>query len=381
MPEPRRVYGHLKSFPRGINSSVDALLLAPDQLSFATNASMRGDFVKQRPSFLNRSLTYDTPQTQADFQSATALFQGATYYRSPTDGYIMLAVGGKLFSISISQNGAVLVSAIIGALPNPNPSIPSVPSSLIATAGDSLVLLSWADALGANSYNVKRSTVIGGPYVTIAATSNTNYSDSTAVNNTTYFYVVSAVNIAGESANSSSVSATPAAPILAPATPQSPSTTSGNSTASIFWSASAGASTYNVKRSTTNGSGYVTIATPSVNAYTDTTVVNGTVYYYVVSAVNSVGESANSTQVSASPVAPPVNIVPVGAMYGVDGYYQLSITAFTSYTMTKGANDIAWAINKPATTWVGAYTNNHPNQQLWLLGTPSTSITAIVTHP
>jgi hypothetical protein len=60
-----------------------------------------------------------------------------------------------------------------------------------------------------------------------------------------------------------------------------------------------------VKRSTTSGSGYTTIASPATAAYTDTGLTNGSTYYYVVSALNAAGESANSAQVSASPGAAP----------------------------------------------------------------------------
>ena len=60
---------------------------------------------------------------------------------------------------------------------------------------------------------------------------------------------------------------------------------------------------YLVKRSTTSDGQYtcVIIAGPSPTTYTDTTAVNGTTYYYVVSAVNCGGESANSSEVSATP--------------------------------------------------------------------------------
>src|SRR6185369_2169878 len=59
-------------------------------------------------------------------------------------------------------------------------------------------------------YNVKRSFTTGGPYNTIASNATTtSYTDSGLVNGTTYFYVVTAVNSAGQSANSYEARATP----------------------------------------------------------------------------------------------------------------------------------------------------------------------------
>jgi hypothetical protein len=93
------------------------------------------------------------------------------------------------------------------------PAIPAAPTGLAAIGGNNQVALTWNASTGATSYNVKRDLASGGPYTTIApAVTTTTHTDTTAVNGTTYYYVVSAVNSAGESANSIEVSATPEAP-------------------------------------------------------------------------------------------------------------------------------------------------------------------------
>ena len=92
------------------------------------------------------------------------------------------------------------------------------------------------------------------------------------------------------------------APVTLPLAPTGPVATPGNAQVVLSWTASSGATGYKVKRSTTSGTGYATIGTPGTAAYADTSAVNGTTYYYVVSATNSAGESvANSPQVSATP--------------------------------------------------------------------------------
>ena len=87
-----------------------------------------------------------------------------------------------------------------------------------------------------------------------------------------------------------------------PAAPTGPNATAGNGQVALTWTASSGATSYNVKRSTTSG-GETTITNVTGVNYTDTQVVNGTTYYYKVSATNAYGESANSTEVSATPTA------------------------------------------------------------------------------
>jgi hypothetical protein len=179
--------------------------------------------------------------------------------------------------------------------------VPSVPVGLMATAGNAQVSLSWTASNGATLYYVKRSATSGGPYAQISAPSATSYTDTGLTNGTTYFYVVSAYNSAGQSANSSEVSATPTAPSTPPSVPANLQATAGNAQVSLSWTASSGATSYHLKRSTTSGSGYTQIAAPTATSYTDTGLTNGIAYFYVVSALNSAGESANSTQATATP--------------------------------------------------------------------------------
>src|SRR5262249_19327069 len=82
-----------------------------------------------------------------------------------------------------------------------------------AVAGDSRVSLAWSAATGATSYTVLRGVTTGGPYSPIASNLKVkSYPDTTAVNGTTYYYVVSASNAMGQSGNSNEAVATPAAP-------------------------------------------------------------------------------------------------------------------------------------------------------------------------
>ena len=89
---------------------------------------------------------------------------------------------------------------------------PSAPTGLAATAGNQQVALTWLASTTASSYHVKRATVSGGPYTQVANATVTNDTDAALTNGTKYFYVVSAVNAYGESANSSEASATPTGP-------------------------------------------------------------------------------------------------------------------------------------------------------------------------
>lgn len=87
-----------------------------------------------------------------------------------------------------------------------SPAVPPVPSGLAAVATPNVpAALSWHATMGATSWIVKRATTSGGPYTTIGTSVTTYFEDTTAVAGSTYYYVVSATNSVGASANSSYV--------------------------------------------------------------------------------------------------------------------------------------------------------------------------------
>lgn len=258
----------------------------------------------------------------------TAVTNGTIYY------YVVSAIS--------SSEGAD--SAPVNATPGGTP--PPAPLSLAATAGSNQVNLSWNASSGATSYNVKRATADGGPFYEVVATvMTTNYTDSQAANFVTYFYVVSAVNSAGESADSAQVSATPFG------SPPAPGGLSASNSPPVLvsWLGVFGATGYDVKRATTSGGPYTTIvslsATPDLSmSFSDATATAGGTYYYVVSALNAGGESANSSEASAT--------VPMVLMVGSSGGGQFTL----SFDAVSGQNYVIETSTNLA-DWVPVLTN------------------------
>jgi len=174
------------------------------------------------------------------------------------------------------------------------------PTNLTATGGVASASLNWNGVTGAAGYNVRSSLTSGGPYTLVVTNvSGTNYVNTYIISGTTYYYVVTALSTNGESMNSPEASAVPTG---APPVPTSLGSNPDNTIVHLGWTASTGATGYNVLRSLTSGTGYVTVATNWLaTTYDDTGLTNGTTYYYVVQSVNALGHSANSAEVSAVP--------------------------------------------------------------------------------
>ena len=199
---------------------------------------------------------------------------------------------------------------------------PVPPTGLTATAGTARVDLSWNVAAGAVSYKVKRGTASGGPFSDVAAgVTAPVYADSGLTNGAPYYYVVTAVNGAGESGASAVAAATPmAAPTGVAAAP-------GNAQATLTWATPVtGATSYRILRRSGTGGLAPIVAGLAGPPYVNTGLANGTQYFYVVRAVNATGESVDSVEVNATPVAPPA--APAGlTATGGTGQVSLSWTA------------------------------------------------------
>jgi fibronectin type 3 domain-containing protein len=246
--------------------------------------------------------------------SDTAVVNGTTYY------YVVKAANSAGPGPASVQSGPATPQAPLAR--------PPAPTGVNAVAGDARVTVTWAAAARAASYNIYRSTTKGVQGTKVSSTGSLTYTDLAVVNGTTYYYVVTAVNAAGESpASTQSAGATPTVPLAAPPAPGGVNVTAGNAQVAVTWSAAARATSYNVYRSTTQGVQGTKITSTGSLTYTDLAVVNGTTYYYVVTAVNAAGESPASAQSAGATPAVPVTVPAApGSVNATAGNAQVTVT-------------------------------------------------------
>jgi fibronectin type 3 domain-containing protein len=155
--------------------------------------------------------------------------------------------------------------------------------------------LAWGPVNGAIYYNVYRSTVSGGPYTGIASTPGPAYTDADIVEDTAYYYVITAVDGDGfESVPSvetgqlvPSATATPVAtiPIVAPTGLTASFRQSGPAVDLTWWPVE-GAVYYNIYRGDVAGGPYEGIGSSDAASFEDPWVTEGATYYYRVTAVD-----------------------------------------------------------------------------------------------
>lgn len=226
-----------------------------------------------------------------------------TGYRSP-DGTNWTQLGSATITMAstvyvglavTSHNNSSLCTATFDNVSLPgwqNLLPPLAPAGLTAVAGNGQVNLTWPASASATSYNVRRATTDGGPYTFIANVSTTNYTDAALSNAVPYYYVVSALNMAGESGNSPQAGVPPQfiMPTGLTVTPVAATEYL------LVWEAFTNATSYNVKRSATSGGPYTSVATGVVATNFTDTAPAGMKFYYVVSATVGAMETPDSSE-------------------------------------------------------------------------------------
>ncbi|MFD2700487.1 pectinesterase family protein [Paenibacillus shunpengii] len=179
------------------------------------------------------------------------------------------------------------------------------PKGLTAVPGNEKAQLQWTAAEGASTYSIKRSMTEGGPYETVTSgITDVSYIDEDLVNNTTYYYVVTAVGSTGESGPSNEVTVTPSSAAIRPDAPAGITISARSTQADLNWQGVDHAISYTIKRSTDPEGPFETVASKvSSTSYRDGGLDNGTTYYYVISAVSIGGEGENSEAVTVIPTA------------------------------------------------------------------------------
>jgi len=269
-----------------------------------------------------------------------ALADGTTYY------YIVTALN------AVGQGAP---SAEVSGTPVFPAAVPAAATGVQATAGDTEVTLTWDPLAGATGYNLYWATA---PGVTTATGTKvpgatSPYVQTALANGTTYYYIVTAANALGEGVASTEVSATPAVPVAAPPAPIGVQADAGDAQVTISWTLMLGATSYNVYWATAPG---VSTATgtkiPGATApYVQAALVNGSPRYYIVTAVNSVGEGVASVPVSATPAVPVAAPAAPTGVHVTAGEAEVTLT----WNPVPGATsyNIYWATAPGVTTATG----------------------------
>ncbi len=231
--------------------------------------------------------------------------------------------------------------------------VPPPPAGVTVWPGNNQTLLSWPATPGAVSYNLLRATVPGGGWLPLtngvlgpvcgSGPANATYVDTSAVNGTTYYYAVQAVNSAGASTKSpASAGAAPngGLAVAPPAAPAGLSATTSNAV-TLAWSPSPGANCYTIYRGTVvNLLGYVPVYivlsnTTTNTTYTDASGTLGCTYSYYVTATTAAGTSGPSAAITAKPAPPPPAAPPGNFHISVSG--TTNQTAYLSWSAVPGA--------------------------------------------
>ena len=253
--------------------------------------------------------------------------------------------------------------------------VPGAPTIGTATGGTASATLTWtapASNGGAAITGYVVTPYIGATAQTAQTFNSTATTETvTGLSNSTYTFTVAAINSAGTSA--ASAQSNSVTPVTVPGAPTIGTATSGNTTASVTWTApaSGGESITGYVVTPYIGGTAQTAQTFNSTATTETVtgLTNGTAYTFKVAAINGVGTGAqsaasNSVTPATTPGTPTIGTATSGNASATVNWTAPTSnggSAITGYTVTPyigGTAQTATTFNSTATTeTVGSLTN------------------------
>jgi len=243
-------------------------------------------------------------------------------------------------------------SATLDVLKDAAPVGPTTVSGEVISA--TKIKVSWNAGTNVRSYNLKRSLNADGPFEIIQGrTTSLNYLDENLIPDTSYYYVVSTLNSAGESTNST-VLTLKTAPLVAPTEVRNPYAASGDSKVALTWDLIHDVK-YEVSRSLSQNGNYETIATDlDTLRYVDVNRNNGSTYFYKVVAYNAAGRSQEcflqGTPAEGQHLYVSFSDTTGNAVKEVWGGYTARLN--TAATLTEGYNGNGLKLNGGTTSYV-----------------------------
>ncbi len=243
--------------------------------------------------------------TSSLFFNDSGLQNGKTYYYS---------IAGK--NIAGTGNRSDVISGIPSKRPSP-------PVDLMGVGSDGLVQVFWEPSLDdggdpVRSYYLYRAVDERSLELwTVLDNMSTQFVDEEITNGRNYRYAITATNRRGESANSNIVTVTP---LGLPGPPRNVTLWEGDRYLELEWDTpqfDGGTEIeYQVLYKGTNISelSFLTSLNADKLEYNDTSVTNGVRYYYVLTCVNSIGDSARSNIVNGTPSGLPSTPLALKAM-------------------------------------------------------------------
>ncbi|SVB43939.1 uncharacterized protein METZ01_LOCUS196793, partial [marine metagenome] len=238
-----------------------------------------------------------------------------------------------------TNHGTINGAAWSAEIPDQIP--PDSPTGLAASAGDHLIDLTWAanSAGDLNGYKIYRTKGAAAyALITTSVADTLSYTDSTALNDSLYYYYITAIDLArNESSTSDTVSARPVD--TAPAVPVDQAITASDGQVSMSWTANKewDIKEYNIYQGTSTGftasvSNLVFTLSHPVISKTITGLTNGQEYYFIITAEDSAG---NESTASSELAVTPVDVAPVTPQnfsgFGAEDQVTMNWTANTEW--------------------------------------------------